>query len=146
MNWLKTTLENRELGLTDRSATSRCSFASSSLGFIWQHYCNIYMKISKIENLRYSGQARCDEHENFISACFEVHSVICDKLARKRRVTAAFSQAVWLHYMRLTVLSIGATDSRLWKHCRPSAPVVCHHGHDFVIKINMIWLVLSCWC
>jgi hypothetical protein len=30
-----------------------------------------YIKISKIETLRYFGQARGDEHENFISAGFE---------------------------------------------------------------------------
>jgi hypothetical protein len=34
------------------------------------------IKISKIESMRYFGQARCDEHENFISVCFEGHSVI----------------------------------------------------------------------
>jgi hypothetical protein len=34
-----------------------------------------YIKISKIENLQYFGQARCDKHENFISVCFDGHFV-----------------------------------------------------------------------
>jgi hypothetical protein len=38
-----------------------------------------YIKISKIENLLYFGQERCDEHENFISVGFEGHSVIWHK-------------------------------------------------------------------
>jgi hypothetical protein len=35
-----------------------------------------YIEISKIENLRYFGQAWCAEHDNFISIGFECHSVI----------------------------------------------------------------------
>jgi hypothetical protein len=35
-----------------------------------------YIEMSKIENLRYFGQARCTEHENFISIGFEGHSGI----------------------------------------------------------------------
>jgi hypothetical protein len=32
-------------------------------------------EISKIENLQYFGQARCDEHDHLISVGFEGHSV-----------------------------------------------------------------------
>jgi hypothetical protein len=38
-----------------------------------------YIKIEKIENLRYFSQARWDEDENFISVGFEGHSVIWHK-------------------------------------------------------------------